>query len=301
MIFKILLKLKFLKKLNKKVASFIFTFIIYIDDLFLRLRIFTLCVFLKKDNRLRKVLLDLKENGVAIIKNYYSDNEIDGIKNECSNLLDKIPLDQAKNFEYIEAASVNIDQKTLYLEKLGKSIKIKGLNFLNSFFEKIARKIELNLITLIYSLNINKPYILYNVTHDGNVTHPVLKDYSKIKTNEAIAGEPHIDLFVHQLRCFVALNDINEENGATIYYNKSSNSKMLKTNYTNLFLKQFDYSIENTNPAYLNEKQLNELKINCPKMVLNCKKGDLAIIDLKTAHHGVVPKKGERHLLWFYY
>ena len=36
-------------------------------------------------------------------------------------------------------------------------------------------------------------------------------------------------------------------------------------------------------------------------MVLNCKKGDLVIIDLKTAHHGVVPKKGERHLLWFYY
>ena len=176
---------------------------------------------MKKDNRLRKVLLDLKENGVAIIKNYYSDNEIDGIKNECSNLLDKIPLDQAKNFEYIEAASVNIDQKTLYLEKLGKSIKIKGLNFLNSFFEKIARKLELNLLTLIYSLNINKPNILYNVTHDGHVTHPVLKDYSKIKTNEAIAGEPHIDLFVHQLRCFVALNDINEENGATIYYNKS--------------------------------------------------------------------------------
>ena len=84
MILKILLKLKFLKRLNKKVASFIFTFIIYIDDLFLRLRIFTLCVFLKKDNRLRKVLLDLKENGVAIIKNYYSDNEIDRIKKECS-------------------------------------------------------------------------------------------------------------------------------------------------------------------------------------------------------------------------
>ena len=98
MILKILLKLKFLKRLNKKVASFIFTFIIYIDDLFLRLRIFTLCVFLKKDNKLRKVLLDLKENGVAIIKNYYSDNEIDRIKKECSNLLDKIPSRSSKKF-----------------------------------------------------------------------------------------------------------------------------------------------------------------------------------------------------------
>ena len=141
MILKILLKLKFLKKLNKKVASFIFTSIIYIDDLFLRLRIFILCAFLKKDNRIKKALIDLKKNGVAIIKNYYSENEIDRIKKECSSILDKIPLDKAKNFEYIEAASVNIDQKTVYLEKLGKSIKIKGLNFLNSFFEKVAKKI----------------------------------------------------------------------------------------------------------------------------------------------------------------
>ena len=42
---------------------------------------------------------------------------------------------------------------------------------------------------------------------------------------------------------------------------------MLKKLHKSL-LKEFDYSIENTNPAYLNENKINELKINCPKMVL---------------------------------
>ena len=74
-------------------------------------------------------------------------------------ILDQIPLDKAKNTEYIEAASVNIEDKTIYLEKLGKSIKIKGLNFLNSFFNKIGKKMEPNLITLTYHLNTSKPYI----------------------------------------------------------------------------------------------------------------------------------------------
>ena len=66
--------------------------------------------------------------------------------------------------------------------------------------------------------------------------YPVLKDYSEIKTDEAIAGKPHVDLYLHKLRCFVALNDINQDNGATVYYNKSLQSKILKKYHTNLFL-----------------------------------------------------------------
>jgi len=301
MIYKIIIKLTFFKKINKKLAKPIFSTIIYLDDVFLKLRIFLISAFLKKDNKVKKALKDLKENGVAIIENYYSDEEINKIKKECSVILDQIPLEKAKNTEYIEAASVSIDKKIIYLEKLGKSIKIKGLNFLNSFFNKIGKKMELNLITLTYHLNMSKPYVLYNVTHDGSAVHPILKDYSKIKNNEAIAGKPHVDLFIHKLRGFVALNDINEENGATIYYNKSTNSKILKKYYTNLFLEAFDFKIEKKESHYVSGAELNELSRSCPKLFLNCKKGDLGLIDLKTAHHGIVPKKGERHLLWFYY
>ena len=86
-----------------------------------------MCIF-EKDNRLRKVLLDLKENGVAIIKNYYSDNEIDGIKNECSNLLDKIPLDQAKILSILKLPQLILIKKPL-LRKTQNLLKLKALIF----------------------------------------------------------------------------------------------------------------------------------------------------------------------------
>jgi hypothetical protein len=301
MIYKIILKLTFLKRIDKRFARLIFSIIIYLDDMFLKLRILILSIFLKKNSKIKTALKDLNENGVAVIKNFYSEDEIDRIKNECSTIIDKIPVEKAKNVEYIEAAHIHIDKKTIYLEKLGMSLKLKGLNFFNSFFAKIGKKIELNLITLIYHLRVGNPYILYNVTHDGSIEHPVIKDYSKIKTKKVIADRPHIDLFLHHLRCFVALNDINKENGATIYYNKSANSKILKKNYINLFLKEFDFNQDINNSHYVDEIKLNNLRESCPKTFLSCKKGDLGIIDLKTVHHGTAPERGERHLLWFYY
>tara|TARA_Y200000002_G_scaffold376183_1_gene379645 strand:+ start:1308 stop:2213 length:906 start_codon:yes stop_codon:yes gene_type:complete len=301
MIQKIISKLTFLKKLNINSAKLIFNLIIYLDNIFLRFRIFVISFFLNKDNKTKKALHQLKENGVAIIENFYSDKEIDEIKKECTQILDKIPLEKAKNKEYIASETIKINEREVYLEKLGRSIKIKGINFLNSFFEKIGKKLELNLITLTYHLSRNKPYVIYNVTHDGSVDHPVLKDYSEIKTDEAIAGKPHVDLYLHKLRCFVALNDINQDNGATVYYNKSLQSKILKKYHTNLFLKDFDFEIADDGSHYLEGKELIKLREDSPKQSLICKKGDLALIDLKTAHHGIMPKKGERHLLWLYY
>ena len=139
MIYKILIRLKFLSKLNQKLAKPLFSIIINFDHNFLKLRIFLISIFLKKNNKVKVALKDLKENGVAIINNFYSEKEIEEIKKECNLVLDKIPLEKATNTEYIQAASVSINNSTIYLEKLGKSIKIKGLNFLNNFFSKIAK------------------------------------------------------------------------------------------------------------------------------------------------------------------
>ena len=79
------------------------------------------------------------------------------------------------------------------------------------------------------------------------------------------------------------------------------NSNILKTNHINLFLKKFDFQIDNEASHYISENKLNHLNEKCDKFFLKCKKGDLALIDLKTAHYAVLPKKGERQLLWFYY
>ena len=78
--------------------------------------------------------------------------------------------------------------------------------------------------------------------------------------------------FIHKLRCFVALNDINSDNGATIYYDKSNNSKVLKKYHLNLFLKAFDFRIDDKDSHYINETELNRLSQEC-KVILKLQKG----------------------------
>lgn len=299
MINNIISKFTFIKKINIKFAKPLLLLIINFDDIFFKFRIFITNIFLpKKYKIIKKALNELRTNGVAVIENFYSNKEIQIIKYECFQLLEYVEAEKISKNEYISAEPININNITLYLEKLGKSIKLKGLNNINSFFKQIGRKLENNIITLVYQLSLSKPYLVYNVSHDGSILHPVLKDYSK-NSSEAIAGKPHVDLPLHQLRAFVALNDVEEENGATVYYKSSMNSELLKSNHLNLFLENFGFDIDNENSHYINNEKLSNL--SCERSILKCKKGDLVLIDLKTAHYAVLPKKGERQLLWFYY
>ena len=103
------------------------------------------------------------------------------------------------------------------------------------------------------------------------------------------------------MRCFVALKDVDQNNGATIYYDKSHKSKLLKKTHMNLFLNKFDFDSDPNNTDYISNEILQELEKNYQKKHLVCNKGDLVLIDLKMAHYAVMPKKGSRHLLWLYY
>ena len=69
----------------------------------------------------------------------------------------------------------------------------------------------------------------------------------------------------------------------------------------NKFLKDFDFNLDKGGDHYLNEEKKSFLEKKNLKSKLTCKKGDLALIDLKTAHYGTLPEKGQRHLLWLYY
>ena len=195
-----------------------------------------------KNKKASQAIRDLENNGVAIIKNFYNEKKINEINENCLDLLNKIPIKITNNKEYIQAKEFQIGDKKLYLEKLGKSVKIKALKKLLSEINFVRFEIRLRPLIFTYHLNKNKPYIIYNVSHDGSETHPVLKDYSaQNNQNEAIAGKPHTDLFIHKLRCFVALKDVDQNNGATIYYDKSHKSKLLKKTHMNLFLNKFDF------------------------------------------------------------
>ena len=127
--------LKIFKGINFDFTKFVAKKLIILNNYFLKFKIFLLSIFLKKDNRVIKALNDLEINGVAIIKNFYSDQETEKIKKECFNLLNDVPTNKIDSQDYIQAEDISVGNKKIYLEKLGSSIKLKGLNILNSFFK----------------------------------------------------------------------------------------------------------------------------------------------------------------------
>tara|TARA_B100001996_G_scaffold371278_1_gene346442 strand:+ start:40 stop:960 length:921 start_codon:yes stop_codon:yes gene_type:complete len=286
----------FVKRIPRVIAKPLFLLIINLDDILLKARIYFFSLFCGKKHRVSKALYDLKTYGVAIIPNFYSEKEVTDIKNNCIRQLDSLPLEKLKTEEYIPNMKVNIDNQEVYLERLGGSLKLKGIN---NFFKDVGKRIEMKLINLIYHLSFKGPFLIYNLTHDGSFKHPAVP-MPKIN-DEAIAGKAHVDLYRHHLRCFIALDDVKNDNGPTVYYKNSMNIKEIKENHLNLFLKDFDFNLDEGGDHYLNETKKNFLEEKNLKSKLICKKGDLALIDLKTAHYGTLPQKGQRHLLWLYY
>ena len=105
---KITNKLGFIiKKIPFKVVKPFLLSIMFFDDIFLKLRINLLNIFFSK-NKISKALKELKNNGVAIIPNFYSEEQISKIKNNCIKQLDELPLAKLSNNEDISNMPVKI-------------------------------------------------------------------------------------------------------------------------------------------------------------------------------------------------
>lgn len=293
-------KLSIIRKFPRRVAKPILVMSIFFDELFWRLRIYIFILFFGKKNKIGKALRDLKKTGVAVIPKFYSDNEVLKIKRECVKQLDELPLEKLNTDEYIANLLVKFNNNDLRLERLGRSIKLKGLHHINSFFRSIGRDFKVTLINLIYNLDFNKPFLVYNITHDGSFVHPAFPKFFKAK-NDMIAGKPHVDCSIHQLRFSLALDDIKEENGPTVCYKKSMHLKEIKKNHQNLFLEKFNFEGDKGGSHFVNEEKLKLLEKNTDKILITANKGDLMLLDLKTVHYASPLKSGERHILWFYY
>ena len=76
--------------------------------------------------------------------------------------------------------------------------------------------------------------------------------------------------------------------------------KKIKKNHVNIFLKQFDFDIKNESGHNLSENDLQYLEKNSQKIKITCKKGDLILLDLKSAHYQSTLKRGQRHILWHF-
>lgn len=295
MIFNILSKLKIISKLPRGIAKLLLNLIITFDEIFWRLRIFLFTLFLPKTNKFKKAMIELKNNGVSVIPNFYSIEETSNIKNECIKELDKLPFDKLDTNDYIP----NLDLDSgLRVEKLKGSIKLKGLQKINNYLYKVTHNIKCKLITFVYQLTTNKPFLIYNVVHDGSFNHPSVPEACG---TEMIAGQAHVDLSVHQLRCAIALEDIEKDNGPTVCYKKSMHLKEIKQNHLNMALEKFNFEPESGGGHNITKDKLKFLEAKADKTYVTCKKGDLLLLDLKSVHLATSLKSGQRHILWYYY
>ena len=118
---------------------------------------------------------------------------------------------------------------------------------------------------------------------------------------EMIAGQAHIDLSIHQLRCAIALEDIEKDNGPTVCYKKSMHLKEIKRNHLNMALEKFNFEPESGGGHNITNDKLKFLEAKVDKIYVTCKKGDLLLMDLKSVHLATSLKSGQRHILWYYY
>ena len=285
--------MSFFKKFPKVIVKPIFKVLILFDEVFWNFRMVIFLLFVGKASKLGSTMYQLKENGYAIFENYYNDNYINKIKQNCIKILDELPVKELNTDNYIPNLVL---PSGLRIEKLNGSIKIKGLNQTDSFFKEISNNFRINIISAIYQLT-RKPFLMYNLVHDGTFKHPVMGNFVGGKM---IAGQAHVDMQFHELRCALALDNINEDNGPTIVFKKSMKKKKMKKNHLNIFLHQFGFDTNNESGHNLNKDDLQYLEENSQKVKITCKKGDLILLDLKSAHYQSILKKGQRHILWHY-
>ena len=75
----------------------------------------------------------------------------------------------------------------------------------------------------------------------------------------------------------------------------------MKKNHLNIFLERFGFDVRKESGHNLNKEDLDYLEENSEKVKITCKKGDLILLDLKSAHYQSILKKKERHILWHYF
>jgi ectoine hydroxylase-related dioxygenase (phytanoyl-CoA dioxygenase family) len=143
----------------------------------------------------------------------------------------------------------------------------------------------------------HSPLLIYNLVHDGSFEHPAILQKAGEKM---IAGQPHIDNALHSLRCALALNQVNTDNGPTVVFEKSMHLKNIKEAHKNLLLNDFDFDTGSNSSHNINQQDLDLLNNQSKSIEVTCKKGDLILVDLKNAHYQKILKQGQRHLLWYY-
>ena len=286
-------KLKIFLKSKLVFANF------FLGEWLWKLRLSIIILLIGKKNNLGKALNGLKTKGYYVFDNYYSNQEVEQIKESCHFQLNLIPDSYLSKYnvdDYIE--NLDIEENNISIERMSGSIKLKKINQTGNYLKKISQNFFLLSLSLIQQCKLaKKALLIFSLSHDGSFKNDKVPGSVSDKNN--IASRMHFDTYYHSLKAYVALEDITEDNGPFAYLEGSSTDHSLNENYLGSARVNHNLKSDIQKPHEISENFKNKYKDKI--FYGNQKKGDLVIMDTKGIHFASMLKKGQRELLWFYY
>lgn len=207
----------------------------------------------------------IKEHGICILKNYYSDEEIDELIDECNRLF----AQQKDKIEILDKEDCSNDERIFHAQKYSSLIRDKFAN--EPLFDNIA---------ISYNPNLNKKTLINRLTHEEGTV------------KNSGAGW-HRDNHHCQFKSIMYLSDVTERNGNFQWITNSSQRFVgLPTPRTQGYNTRFhDHVVQEiiaNNP-------------NCNIINIIGKKGTIVLADTTYIHRGRIIEEGERLAITQYY
>ena len=215
-------------------------------------------------------LTTLRKNGYSIVNQFLNHDQVDK--------LNELLFKERKLF---------YSRSSIQKKELEGSIRYRYLEAPSNAAKDIVKYNELLKIYSNYSLK--RPKVSW------------MESFTKALNEDQLifAGHPHIDSYRHQLKFVIAMENVTIQNGPTEYLGGTQQfnidillSYFLTWIYEKRIVRGKKQFLPKKIIKYYNSKQ---------KELITMKKGDLSIFDSRGIHRGSEIKKGERHLLWFYF
>lgn len=240
--------------------------------------------------QLRLVARDLRQQGYAIIKNYFDPVMLAALR-EASDAAVRDYGDHEQDGGY-------------WIAKLPGVLRLRHLDERVAVMEFLSRDWFCNLVNLVVSGNWHLPSVQYTLTIGEQGGHPLVPG-AAARTFGDVA---HFDQWFHQLKAVIPLQPVRRENGPLLILPKSSGLHFgfLLTYWQKLYN-------HTTNPRYALPPNFDAADDNVPEALRQeleqrygltpvlAEPGDLILFDTRTLHYADQIQRGERHLLWLYY
>ena len=219
------------------------------------------------ENILEKILINLKQDGICILTDYFNYESIVKFNDEFDNIF----INQKKKIEILAKEKCSNDERIFHAEKYSNYIRdnFANNNLFNSLFEKYHKGIKATKKTLINKL---------------------LYEEKKIKNSGA---GWHRDNHHCQFKVIMYLTDVSEKNGNFQWLTNSSAKHIGKPKPRT---KNYDTRFE--------DKIIEDLIKNndkCNLINIIGKKGTIIIADTTYIHRGNIIQEGERKAITQYF